>query len=87
MGWTAPPVERTRQLGDLGTVTERQMLEGRYARHNGCADFLRARSGYERVAVPQPSCPLPIAVLRSYGSDVRPSVGWSEPPPPNSGLK
>ena len=28
MAWTAPPVERTRQLGDLGTVTERQMLEG-----------------------------------------------------------
>ncbi|AWT40932.1 MULTISPECIES: DinB family protein [Streptomyces] len=28
MAWTAPPVERTVQLGDLGTVTERQMLEG-----------------------------------------------------------
>ncbi|WP_225802148.1 DinB family protein [Streptomyces sp. NK15101] len=28
MTWTAPPVERTRQLGGLGTVTERQMLEG-----------------------------------------------------------
>ncbi|MET7368523.1 DinB family protein [Streptomyces sp. NPDC005566] len=28
MTWTALPVERTRQLGDLGTVAERQMLEG-----------------------------------------------------------
>lgn len=28
MAWTAPPVERTEQLGDLGTVTERRMLEG-----------------------------------------------------------
>ncbi|MGW1318237.1 DinB family protein [Streptomyces sp. NPDC002426] len=28
MAWTAPPVEHTTQLGDLGTVTERHMLEG-----------------------------------------------------------
>ncbi|WP_328907495.1 DinB family protein [Streptomyces sp. NBC_00234] len=28
MTWTAPPVERTKQLGELGTVAERQMLEG-----------------------------------------------------------
>ncbi|WP_392674961.1 DinB family protein [Streptomyces sp. LN785] len=28
MTWTAPPVERTKQLAGLGTVTERQMLEG-----------------------------------------------------------
>jgi hypothetical protein len=28
MTWTAPPVERTQQLGGLGTVTERRMLEG-----------------------------------------------------------
>ncbi|WP_202485649.1 DinB family protein [Streptomyces sp. SID4985] len=28
MTWTAPPVERAKQLGALGTVTERQMLEG-----------------------------------------------------------
>jgi uncharacterized damage-inducible protein DinB len=28
MTWTAPPVERTEQLGDLGAVTERRMLEG-----------------------------------------------------------
>ncbi|MGW2841513.1 DinB family protein [Streptomyces sp. NPDC001493] len=28
MTWAAPPVERAKKLGDLGTVTERQMLEG-----------------------------------------------------------
>ncbi|MEV5682801.1 DinB family protein [Streptomyces sp. NPDC052164] len=28
MTWTAPPVERGNRLGDLGTVTERRMLEG-----------------------------------------------------------
>ncbi|MFC9590849.1 DinB family protein [Streptomyces sp. NPDC056944] len=28
MTWTAPSVVRTQQLRDLGTVTERQMLEG-----------------------------------------------------------
>ncbi|MFF7438368.1 DUF664 domain-containing protein [Streptomyces sp. NPDC008122] len=28
MTWRAPPVERSRQLRGLGTVTERQMLEG-----------------------------------------------------------
>ncbi|MGV9703099.1 DinB family protein [Streptomyces sp. NPDC003483] len=28
MTWIAPPVVRTTQLGDLGTVTEREMLEG-----------------------------------------------------------
>jgi hypothetical protein len=28
MTWTAPPVERTTQLGGLGTLSERQMLEG-----------------------------------------------------------
>ncbi|MFF8409437.1 DinB family protein [Streptomyces omiyaensis] len=28
MTWTVPPVERAGQLGDLGTVTERRMLEG-----------------------------------------------------------
>ncbi|MCX4417379.1 DinB family protein [[Kitasatospora] papulosa] len=28
MTWTAPSVKRTQQLGGLGTVTERQMLEG-----------------------------------------------------------
>ncbi|MEU3401048.1 DinB family protein [Streptomyces filamentosus] len=28
MTWTAPPVPRTQQLGTLGTVSERQMLEG-----------------------------------------------------------
>ncbi|MEV4430146.1 DinB family protein [Streptomyces sp. R-07] len=28
MTWTAPPVQRSQQLGSLGTVTERQMLEG-----------------------------------------------------------
>ncbi|MEU4154556.1 hypothetical protein [Streptomyces sp. NPDC026659] len=28
MTWTAPPVERAKQLSTLGTVTERQMLEG-----------------------------------------------------------
>ncbi|MGW8763643.1 DinB family protein [Streptomyces sp. NPDC055815] len=33
MTWTAPPVARTEQLGDLGSVTERQMLEGWLAWH------------------------------------------------------
>ncbi|MEV7105433.1 DinB family protein [Streptomyces atroolivaceus] len=28
MTWTAPSIERTTQLGALGTVTERQVLEG-----------------------------------------------------------
>ncbi|WP_432102033.1 DinB family protein [Streptomyces sp. bgisy091] len=28
MTWTAPQVERTERLGSLGTMTERQMLEG-----------------------------------------------------------
>ncbi|CAM5635861.1 hypothetical protein GCM10010222_35540 [Streptomyces tanashiensis] len=28
MTWTAPSVVRTRRLGDLGSVTERRMLEG-----------------------------------------------------------
>ncbi|MFD5123647.1 DUF664 domain-containing protein, partial [Streptomyces sp. NPDC058385] len=28
MTWTASPVLRTKQLGGLGTVTERQMLDG-----------------------------------------------------------
>ncbi|MEV5160955.1 DinB family protein [Streptomyces sp. NPDC053728] len=33
MTWTAPPVERTVHLGSLGTVPERQMLEGWLAWH------------------------------------------------------
>ncbi|MEU0833520.1 DinB family protein [Streptomyces sp. NPDC005969] len=33
MTWRAPPVERTAQLGSLGTVPERQMLEGWLSRH------------------------------------------------------
>ncbi|MFF8375999.1 hypothetical protein ACF07V_07720 [Streptomyces sp. NPDC015661] len=33
MTWTAPPVVRTEQLGRLGTVTERQMLECRLTGH------------------------------------------------------
>ncbi|MDK0523840.1 DinB family protein [Streptomyces sp. ML-6] len=33
MTWTAPPAEYTEQLGDLGTVTERRMLEGWLRRH------------------------------------------------------
>ncbi|MFD8210270.1 DinB family protein [Streptomyces sp. NPDC059695] len=37
MTWTAPPVVRTRQLGDLGSVTERRMLEGRETLLAKCA--------------------------------------------------
>ncbi|MFD0076997.1 DUF664 domain-containing protein [Streptomyces sp. NPDC127166] len=33
MTWKAPPVERSRKPGDLGTVTGRRMLEGRLAWH------------------------------------------------------
>ncbi|MFI8825478.1 DinB family protein [Streptomyces sp. NPDC053431] len=33
MTWTAPSVERTQGLGELGTVTERRMLEGWLRRH------------------------------------------------------
>ncbi|MFC9392448.1 DinB family protein [Streptomyces sp. NPDC057027] len=33
MTWKAPPVERSRKPGDLGTVTERRMLEGWLAWH------------------------------------------------------
>ncbi|MER7948788.1 DinB family protein [Streptomyces sp. NPDC096079] len=33
MTWTAPSVERTQQLRDLGAVTERRMLEGWLGRH------------------------------------------------------
>ncbi|MFG3344091.1 DinB family protein [Streptomyces sp. NPDC048018] len=33
MTWTAPSVERTKQLGDLGVVTERHMLEGGLSWH------------------------------------------------------
>ncbi|WP_405858970.1 DinB family protein [Streptomyces sp. NBC_00090] len=33
MTWTAPRVERTQQLGGLGAVTERQMVEGWLSRH------------------------------------------------------
>ncbi|MFI0928077.1 DinB family protein [Streptomyces sp. NPDC021012] len=33
MTWTAPSVVRTQQLSDLGTVTERRMLEGWLRRH------------------------------------------------------
>ncbi|MFF2729123.1 hypothetical protein ACFVS9_14630 [Streptomyces sp. NPDC058008] len=35
MTWTAPPVERTRQLGALGVVPERRMPEGRLNQHRG----------------------------------------------------
>ncbi|MFD4689488.1 DinB family protein [Streptomyces sp. NPDC058463] len=33
MTWTAPQVERTAQLGNLGTLDERRMLEGWLTRH------------------------------------------------------
>ncbi|MEU0132191.1 MULTISPECIES: DUF664 domain-containing protein [unclassified Streptomyces] len=52
MTWTAPPVERARRLGDLGTVTERQMLEGWLSWHRETLMAKCAGLGPDQLARP-----------------------------------
>ncbi|MFY4722947.1 DinB family protein [Streptomyces sp. LaBMicrA B280] len=53
MTWTAPPVERAEQLGDLGTVTERHMLEGWLSWHR--ETLLAKCAGLESAHLARPS--------------------------------